>query len=234
VRGDSQKRFEVMPEVIPTPGDTALMIIDMQYVDAHPDYGLAKKAKEAGNFAIMKYFFQRLSMVISNIQRMQKVCREKKIEVIFVKIQSYTQDGRDFSPSYRIKGLQCPPGSKEAEILEELKPVGDEIVLNKLSTSAFTSTPIDQVLRYMGIKKLLVSGVNTNYCIETFIRDAYDRGYEVVLLENCCATVEEKFHQMACEEMEDIFCKVRSTDQMITAILKNRELLGAQNRHQDE
>ena len=234
MRGDAQKRFEVMPEVIPTPGDTALMIIDMQYVDAHPDYGLAKKAKEAGNFAIMKYFFQRLPMVISNIQRMQKVCREKKIEVIFVKIQSYTQDGRDFSPSYRSKGLQCPPGSKEAEILEELKPVGDEIVLNKLSTSAFTSTPIDQVLRYMGIKKLLVSGVNTNYCIETFIRDAYDRGYEVVLLENCCATVEEKFHQLACEEMEDIFCKVRSTDQMITAILKNREILGAQNRHQDE
>ncbi|MCJ7494223.1 MAG: isochorismatase family protein, partial [Deltaproteobacteria bacterium] len=133
MRGDSQKRFEVMPEVIPTAGDTALVIIDMQYVDAHPDYGLAKKAKEAGNFAIMKYFFQRLPMVISNIQRMQKVCREKKIEVIFVKIQSYTQDGRDFSPSYRSKGLQCPPGSKEAEILEELKPVGDEIVLNKLS-----------------------------------------------------------------------------------------------------
>ncbi|MDH4267109.1 MAG: cysteine hydrolase [Deltaproteobacteria bacterium] len=222
MRGDSQKRFKAMPEVIPTPGDTALVIIDMQYVDAHPDYGLVKKAKEAGNFAIMEYLLGRLPMVIRNIQRMQKVCRAKKIEVIFVKIQSYTQDGRDFSPSYRIKGITCPPGSKEAEILEELKPVGDEIVLNKLSTSAFTSTAIDQVLRYMGIKKLMVSGVNTNYCIETFIRDAYDRGYEVVLLEDCCATVEEKFHRMACEEMEDIFCKVRSTDQMVTAIQKNR------------
>ena len=47
-RGISQKRFDEMPQVIPSPGDTALIIIDMQYVDAHPDYGLAKKAKEEG------------------------------------------------------------------------------------------------------------------------------------------------------------------------------------------
>jgi nicotinamidase-related amidase len=190
----------------------------MQYVDAHPDYGLAKKAKDEGNFEIFNHLFERLPMVISNIQRLQKVCRENRIEVIFVKIQSYTQDGRDLSPSYRIKGILSPPGSKEAEILEELKPIGDEIVLTKLSTNAFVSSPIDQVLRYMGIKKILVAGVNTNYCVESFVRNAYDNGYEVVLVEDCCATVSEKFHKTTCEEIDDIFCKVRSTDQMVNAI----------------
>jgi nicotinamidase-related amidase len=217
-KGHSQRRFNPIPEVKPTPGDTALIVIDMQYVDAHPDYGLIKMAKERGNGEIFTHFLQRLPTVIQNIQRLQKVCRENKIEVMFVKIQSYTQDGRDFSPSYRIKGMKCPPGSKEAEILEEIKPVGDEIVLNKLSTSAFTSTAIDQILRYLGITKLLVTGVNTNYCIETFIRDGYDRGYEVVLVEDGCATVVEKHHQMTCEEIDDIFCKVRSTVQVIQAI----------------
>ena len=215
---DSQKRFGEIPEVIPTTHDSALIIIDMQYYDAHPDYGVAKKVKEAGNFKILKHLFQRLPMVIGNIKRLQKACRENGIEVIFVKIQSYTQDGRDLSPGYKQKGLMCPPGSREAQILDELKPVGDEIVLNKLSTSAFTSTAIDPILRSMGITKLLVSGVNTNYCVETFIRDAYDRGYQVVLLEDCCATVVEKHHDVTCEEMNDIFCKVRSTDQVISAI----------------
>ncbi len=218
---DSQERFKGLPEVIPAPGDTAFMIIDMQYGNLHPDYGVVKRAKDAGRLDIMRHLFERLPIVVANIQRLQTVCRENKIEVIFIVIQSYTQDGRELSPSYKTKGLHFPPGSKEAQILGELKPVGDEIVLPKLSTSAFTSSPIDQVLRYMGIKKLLVAGINTNYCVESFIRGAYDRGYEVVLLEDCCATVVAKYHEVTCEEMDDIFCKVRSADQVISAIREN-------------
>jgi nicotinamidase-related amidase len=221
---DSQRRFppQQMPELIPASGDTALIIIDMQYLDAHPDFGLAKKARDAGRLEILNHLFARLPLVIRNIQRLQKVCRETGIEVIFVKIQSYTQDGRDLSPSYRDKGLQCPPGSKEAQILEEIKPVGDEIVLPKLSTSAFTTTPIDPILRYMGITKLLVCGVNTNYCVETFIRDACDRGYEGVLIEDSCAAVVEEHHRVTCEEVDEIFCRVRSTDQILQAVEKNK------------
>jgi hypothetical protein len=49
-----------MPEVIPTAGDTALIIIDMQYLDAHPDFGLAKKARDAGRFEILNHLFARL------------------------------------------------------------------------------------------------------------------------------------------------------------------------------
>ena len=222
-RNDSQQRFQKMPEVVPTPGNTALVVIDMQYLDAHPDFGVAKKAKEEGRFEILDHLFSRLPGVIRNIRRMQDACRRAGIEVIFIKIQSYTQDGRDLSPSYKTKGVQCPPGSKEAQILAEIQPLGDEIVIPKLSTNAFTSSPIDAILRYMGITKLLVCGVNTNYCVETFIRDAYDLGYEVVLLEDCCATVVEEHHRVTCEEVDEIFCKVRSADQILAAIEEKSE-----------
>ncbi len=222
-RNDSQKRFQKMPEVVPTPGNTALIVIDMQYLDAHPDFGFARKAKDEGRFEILHHLFDRLPSVIGNIRRMQNACRRVGIEVIFIKIQSYTQDGRDFSSSYKTKGVRCPPGSREAQILEELQPVGDEIVIPKLSTNAFTSSPIDAILRYMGITKLLVCGVNTNYCVETFIRDAYDLGYEVVLLEDCCATVVEEHHRVTCEEVDEIFCKVRSTDQVLAAIEEKKK-----------
>jgi len=221
-RHDSQRRFQEMPEVIPTPGNTALIIIDMQYLVAHPDFGLAKKARNAGRFEILNHLFARLPLVIHNIRRVQNACRKAGIEVMFIKIQSYARDGRDLSPSYKTKGLQCPPGSKEAQILEELQPVGDEIVIPKLSTNAFISSPIDPLLRYLGITKLLVCGVNTNYCVETFIRNAYDLGYEVVLLEDCCATIVEEHHRVTCEEVDDIFCKVRSTDQILKAMEENK------------
>ena len=140
-RHDSQRRFQKMPEVIPTPGNTALVVIDMQYLDAHPDFGIARKARDEGQFEILNHLFARLPSVIHNIRRVQQACRKAGIEVIFIKIQSYTLDGRDLSPSYKTKGLQCPPGSKEAQILEELQPVGDEIVIPKLSTNAFTFQP---------------------------------------------------------------------------------------------
>jgi ureidoacrylate peracid hydrolase len=218
IGSDSQKRFSAMPEVIPTPGDTALIVIDMQYGNVHPDFGVGKAAKEAGRLDIMHHLLKRLPMITANIKRLQAACRKNKIEVIFVKMQSYTQDGRELSPSYKTKGFHWPAGSREAEILEDLKPMGDEIVLNKISTSAFATTPIDPMLRYMGIKKLLVAGVNTNYCVETFIREACDRGYEVVLVEDGCATLVEKHHQTTCEEVNDIFCKVKSTDQIIQVI----------------
>ena len=198
--------------------NTALIIIDMQYRSVHPDYGWAKKAKEGGRSELFSSLFVRLPNVISHIRHMQQICRENRIEVIFVINQSWTKDGRDLSPSYKTKGAKCVPGSKEVQILEELKPVGDEIVLNKLSTSAFASSPVDAVLRYMGIKKLLVAGVNTNYCVESFIRAAYDLGYEVVLLEDCCTTVDQHFHEVTCEEMDGIFCKVKSSKEIIAMI----------------
>ena len=223
-RYDSQRRFQKMPEVIPTPGNTALVVIDMQYLDAHPDFGFARKARDEGRFEILNHLFARLPSVIQNIQHLQQACRKAGIEVIFIKIQSYTRDGRDLSPGYRTKGFHCPPGSKEAQILEELRPVGDEIVIPKLSSSAFTSSPIDAVLRYMGITKLLVCGVNTNYCVESFIRNAHDLGYQVVLLEDCCATVVEEHHRATCEEGDEIFCKVRSADQILTAIEQNKSV----------
>ncbi len=217
-RRDSQERFDPMAEVVPSPGDTALVIIDMQYAYAHPDHGLARRAKECGNFHIYRHLFERLEFLVPNIRRLQEACRREGIEVVFVKVQSYTQDGRDLSPSYKEKGMVYPPGSKEAEILEELKPVGDEIVLPKLSTSAFTASPIDQVLRYMGIGKLIVAGVNTNYCVETTIRDAFDRGYRVIMVEDACATVVEAQHKMAVEEIDDIFCKVKTTSEVLELI----------------
>ncbi len=200
------------------PGRTALLIVDVQYLDAHPDYGLARMAKERGQFEVWGHFFETLPGVVKNIQSLQRAFRRVGMEVIFVKIQSYTQDGRDFSPSYREKGVVAPPGSKEAEILEELAPLPNEVVLTKLSTSAFTSSPLDTVLRYMGIDSLVVTGVVTNYCVETTARDAYDRGYRVALVGDACAGIVPEHHEMALEALDGVLCKVMRTEEVLAVL----------------
>lgn len=213
-----KNRFLGQSPVPIEPGRTALLIVDVQYLDAHPDYGLARMAKERGQFEIWGHFFERLPSVIGNIQRLQRFFRGAGMEVIFVKIASYTQDGRDFSPSYREKGIVAPPGSKEAEILEEIAPLPNEVVLTKLSTSPFTSSPIDSVLRYMKIDSLVVTGVVTNYCVETTVRDAYDRGYHVALVADGCAGIVPEHHEMALEALDGVLCQVMRTEEVLATL----------------
>lgn len=212
---ESSRRVPPMGEVPLTPGETALILIDLQYFDASPDHGIYGRMRREGQGALCEYFVGQLPRTVENSRRLLDACREKKIEVIYTRIGSITADGRDLSPSYKEKGFYAPPDSLDAQILDELRPLGDEIVLTKTSTSAFTSTNIDQMLRYMGIKNLIFCGVHTNYCVETTIRDAYDRGYGAILASDACASLREDYHQMALAVMDQIFCHVLTTDEIL-------------------
>ena len=78
-------------------------------------------------------------------------------------------------------------GSPGWEIVPELAPLDDEDVFDKPGYGAFTATDLDHCLRAMGIKKLVVAGLTTEVCVHSTIREATDRGYECLLLEDCTA-----------------------------------------------
>ncbi|MFC1491281.1 cysteine hydrolase family protein [Nitrospinota bacterium] len=208
-------RFPPMGEVRLVPGETALLLIDLQYLDASPDHGVYGRLRREGKEELCSYFISQLPRVVRNSRKLLEACRAKGLEILYTRIGSLTPDGRDLSPSYREKGFHAPPDSVDAEVLEELSPRPDEIVLTKSSTSPFTSTHIDQLLRYLGIRSLICCGVHTNYCVETTVRDAYDRGYGVVLAGDACASLREDFHQMALAVMDQIFCHVLSTGEVL-------------------
>src|SRR5688572_16660171 len=163
-----------VPPVDVTPGRTALLVIDMQYDCAHRDYGNGLEARRKGLAETLEYRYRETDAILPRIKRMQDVCRRAGIEVIFVRIASLTRDGRDHPQLRRPYVLE-----KEAQILTEIAPVGDEIVLSKTTSSPFASTHIDFLLRSMGIRNLLVCGVATGGCVELTVRDANDRGYRV-------------------------------------------------------
>jgi nicotinamidase-related amidase len=202
------------------PRTTALVIVDMQYSDAHRDFGIGAKAKRLGAEAQFAYYFDRLeSLVVPNIRRAQEVCRAAGIEVIFLRIASQLRDGRELNAMQKRSGtLVATIGSKETEILEELAPRDDELVINKGSSGVFNGTAFDQLLRNMGIDNLIFCGVGTNYCVETSIRDAGDRNFNVVMLSDGCAARNAEHERLAAEILDGVYCRVMTTDEMIRIV----------------
>lgn len=199
---------------------TALLVIDVQYLDAAPGYGVfAEHANSDVAPEAQEYYFKRLDhIVLPNISRLQTHFRAKSMEVIHTRIQSLTMDGRERSRGHKILGLHAAPGSKEAEFLPEVAPKGDELVINKTASGVFNATNIEYLLRNMGITGLFIAGVYTNECVSTTVRDACDRGFYTTLINDCCATVTPQLHKATIATLKDRYCRVMTTDEAIREI----------------
>ena len=138
--------------------NTALLCIDLQYLDAAPGHGVFADAEASGvPPEAQEYYFDSLrETVLPNVRRLQDCFREHGQEVIHTRIQSLTRDGRDRSKGHKKLNLHAAPGSREADILEEVEPVGDEIIMNKTASGVFTSTNLLYVLNNLNIKALCV------------------------------------------------------------------------------
>lgn len=199
---------------------TALLCIDMQYLDAAPGFGVFADAEASGvPVAAQQYYFDRLSsQVLPNVRRLQDAFRTHGLEVIHTRIQSLTMDGRDRGPGHKRLNLHAAPGSKEAEFIEQVAPQGDEIIINKTASGVFNSTNISYILRNMEITGLFVVGVYSNECVSTAIRDACDLGFHVTLISDGCATVTPELQYATITTMKDRYARVLSTDEAIAEI----------------
>ena len=90
-------------------------------------------------------------------------------------------------------------GSYGHDIVDELKPIDGEPIIDKPGKGAFYATDLDAVLKNRGILRLVVCGVTTEVCVNTSMREANDRGYDAVVLEDCCASYFPEFQRVALE-----------------------------------
>ena len=200
------------------PHQSALLFIDVQNFAAKRNGAEFKEMPPAEFEQKCGWYFQQLeSRVIPNMQRLQKAARTAKIEVMYTTIESLTLDGRDRSLDYKITGFHVPKGSWDGKVIEELAPQGDEIWLPKTSSSVFVSTHIDYILRNLGVKQLILSGIVTDQCVESAIRDACDLGYLVTQVTDACATYTQERHDFSLRAIKG-YCRQRTTDQVIAEI----------------
>jgi len=196
------------------PNRSALLFIDVQNYNARPDGGEYKDQglKPVEAEARHAYFFKRLKEVaIPNMQRLQKACRARGIEVMYTVIESLTKDGRDRSLDYKITGFNVPKGSWDAQVLDQIRPLDDEILFPKNSSSVFISTNIHYILGNLSVEFLIISGLLTDQCISSTVRDACDLGYLVTLITDACATYSEDRHNTSIRHIKG-YCRRRTTD----------------------
>jgi len=210
--------FPPFPQFTIQPSRTALIVVDMQYVDAHPDYGIGLKARQAGADAMFTEYWPAVERALACQQRLIAAAHAVRMQVIFTRIATQTRDARDVGRQHRLVGLPVPRDSRDACLLEDLAVGPDDLVLSKTSSSPFNSTSIDRVLRNLDIDTLLVCGVVTNGCVEGTVRDASDLGYQVVLVEDASAAVTPALHQAAITNLKDAFCNCRTTDEVVAEL----------------
>lgn len=200
------------------PGDTALLFIDVQNFSAHREgtefAGLAKPEFDAR----YGWFFDQLeTRVIPNMQRLQTACRATGVEVMYTTIESLTLDGRDRSLDYKITGFNVAKGSWDGKVIDQIAPQGDEIVLPKSSSSVFVSTHIDYILRNLGVRQLVLSGVLSDQCVESAIRDACDLGYLVTQVTDACLTYSQARHDNSVATIRG-YCRQVTTQELVAEL----------------
>ncbi len=191
------------------PGKTALLSVDVQ-----------NGTYRGEDRDLRPFFHARASQAtIPNIQILQAGCRRVGIEVMFTVIESLTLDGRDRSLDYKITGYHFPKGSHDAQVLPQIAPLGDEIVLGKTSSGLFNSTVFDYVLRNIGIDTVLVTGFLTDQCIDMTLRDGADRGFYMVCVEDACGSESEERHRHALDAFKG-YCRILTTEQVLDELAR--------------
>jgi biuret amidohydrolase len=201
---------------------TALLIVDMQYVDAHRDHGLGESLRRTHPEVWAYYFAQVEDFVVPNVKRLLEAFRRAQMRVIHLTLGPVLEDGGDMLAVRRgnvtdgIRSMFHHQGTFTAGILEELAPRDGELVINKTSRSAFNSTAIERVLRNLGIESLVVVGVTTSSCVDTTARDAADRGFLVALVEDAMAELDEPSHDAALRQFAVRWGRVWTTDETLS------------------
>jgi nicotinamidase-related amidase len=217
-----------VPEVAVEPATTALVVVDMQYMDAHPDYGLGKVFRTVDPERAEYYFSRVQQVVIPNIQRLLAAFRAAGLRVVYLTLGPVLEDGSDLSPSFRRRYQQeeqalgfrvtYPQGTRGHAVLDEIAPCPGELVINKTANSAFNASDIDRVLRNLGVESLVVTGVGTDVCVETTARDAVDRGFACIVVDDACATLDATSHDAALLAFAKWFGRVASTDEVLSQL----------------
>lgn len=198
---------------------TALLVIDMQRMNAHREGKYARWAAGEGIGGQLEYYFSRVEkLVVPNIRQVMKAARQAEVEVVYSRVASVTRDGREMGWRYKAWDMTNPADSEEAQILEELAPHPNDLVVVKTCTSVFLGSHLDRYLRNMGILSLIVCGVATNGCVESAVRDASDLEYSVVVAEDACATLSKDDHDLAVRAMHPLYAQALSTSEITEKI----------------
>lgn len=193
------------------PETTALLVIDIQNTYLEPKDTPEETAR-------WQPFYDRMrQVVIPNTARLIADMRARGVEVIFARIACLKDDGRDRSLSQKKPGfnyLLLPKDRPDSQIVPELAPIGDEIVVTKTTDSALTGTNLRLVLANMGITDVICAGIFTDQCVSSTVRSLADESFGVLVVDDCTAAATMELHRRELEIINMIYCHVVSASDL--------------------
>ena len=185
-------------------GDPALILVDMQRDFCDPDGAHGRDADTSDPMA-----------AVESAAAFLERYRAAGLTPVFVRtIHRAADTSPRWARKYENRPTPCRPDTAGAEPMPELGVREDDPVVTKHRYSAFHGTDLNVLLRSSGVSEVLVGGVATNVCVESTVRGAFDRDYDVTLLADCTGSTEPDLKAASLRNVKNHFGRVVESDEV--------------------